>query len=43
MRLYLDTSCVKRPFDDQSQSRIRLETEAIVLILQDTEKNRIQW
>lgn len=34
MRLYLEVSCLNRPFDDQSQARIRLESEAILLILQ---------
>lgn len=33
MNIYLDTSVFKRPFDDQSQPRIRLETEAAVAIL----------
>jgi predicted nucleic acid-binding protein len=28
MRLYLDNCCFNRPFDDQSQPRIRLEAEA---------------
>ena len=28
MKLYLDNGCFNRPFDDQSQLRIRLETEA---------------
>jgi len=28
MRLYLDNCCFNRPFDDQSQLTIRLETEA---------------
>ena len=28
MKLYLDNCCFNRPFDDQSQLRIRLETEA---------------
>lgn len=28
MRVYLDNCCFNRPFDDQSQLRIRLETEA---------------
>ncbi|KAA6182148.1 type II toxin-antitoxin system VapC family toxin [Thiohalocapsa marina] len=27
-RLYLDNCCFNRPFDDQSQLRVRLETEA---------------
>jgi len=33
MRIYLDVCCLCRPFDDQSQDRIRLETEAIVTLL----------
>jgi predicted nucleic acid-binding protein len=33
MRIYLDVSCLNRPFDDQSQPRIRLESEAITMIL----------
>jgi hypothetical protein len=33
MRLYIDLSCFNRPFDDQSQERIRLETEAILSVL----------
>ncbi len=28
MRLYLDNCCFNRPFDDQRQTRIRLEAEA---------------
>ena len=34
MRIYLDVSCLNRPFDDQSQPRIRLESEAVTLILE---------
>jgi hypothetical protein len=33
MKIYLDVCCLCRPFDDQSQDRIRLETEAIVTLL----------
>lgn len=33
MRIYLDICCLKRPFDDQAQSRIHLETEAVLSIL----------
>lgn len=36
-RLYLDLCCLNRPFDDQSQNRIRLESEAVVLILSNIE------
>jgi predicted nucleic acid-binding protein len=32
-RLYLDTCCLNRPFDDQSQERVREETWAILLVL----------
>ncbi|NUN65599.1 type II toxin-antitoxin system VapC family toxin [Pseudanabaena biceps] len=28
-RIYMDVCCLNRPFDDQSQQRIKLETEAI--------------
>ena len=33
MKLYLDTCCYNRPFDDQTQERIHLESEAILTIL----------
>ena len=32
-RVYLDVCALCRPFDDQAQMRIRLETEAVQLIL----------
>lgn len=31
--IYLDVCCLNRPFDDQTQEPIRLEAEAVVLIL----------
>jgi hypothetical protein len=34
VNIYLDVSCLNRPFDDQSQPRIRLEAEAIAVILE---------
>jgi predicted nucleic acid-binding protein len=33
MRIYLDVSCLNRFFDDQEQVRIRLEAEAIAMVL----------
>jgi predicted nucleic acid-binding protein len=36
-RVYLDACCLNRPFDDQRQARIRLESEAVVLILERIE------
>jgi predicted nucleic acid-binding protein len=32
MRVYLDNCCLNRPFDDQSQIRVRLEAEAKLYI-----------
>ena len=32
-KIYLDVCCYNRPFDDWSQSRIRLEAEAILTII----------
>lgn len=34
LKVYLDTSVYNRPFDDQAQTRIRLETEAFLSILE---------
>lgn len=31
--LYLDACCLNRPFDDQTQVRIRLEAEAVLLLI----------
>jgi predicted nucleic acid-binding protein len=33
MRIYMDVCCLNRPFDDQSQDRIRIESEAVLAIL----------
>ena len=43
MRLYMDTCCLKRPYDDQTQSRIRAETEAIQIIRDAIENGRFTW
>jgi predicted nucleic acid-binding protein len=32
-RIYLDSCCLNRPFDDQTQDRIHLESEAILTML----------
>lgn len=39
-RIYLDVCTVCRPYDDQNQIRIRLETEATHLILNHMEQGR---
>ena len=33
MKVYFDVCCLNRPFDDQSQDKIRLEAEAILAII----------
>jgi predicted nucleic acid-binding protein len=40
MKVYLDVSCLNRPFDDQSQPRIRLESEAVSVILEQIDAHR---
>lgn len=42
-RIYLDNSVINRPFDDQSQERIRLETEAVILLLSRLERQEWIW
>jgi predicted nucleic acid-binding protein len=42
MKVYLDVSCLNRPFDDQSQVRIRLEAEAATAILEKCERGEWQ-
>jgi predicted nucleic acid-binding protein len=42
-RIYLDVCCLNRPFDNQNQERIKLETEAILLILKRFEAGQWQW
>lgn len=32
-RVYLDMCCLKRPFDDSSEQRVQLESEAVLAIL----------
>ncbi len=43
--IYLDMCCFNRPYDDQSQARIRLETEAKLLIQENIRqgKCRLAW
>ena len=43
MRIYLDACCLNRPFDDQAQDRVRLEAEAVVLILLRVHAGVLQW
>lgn len=43
MRIYLDVCCLNRPFDDQSQERVRLEAEAVTLIFNGMKQRGWQW
>ena len=43
MKIYLDACCLNRPFDDQRQARVRLEAEAILLILQKLHQREWEW
>lgn len=40
MKIYLDVSCLNRPFDDQEQARIRLEAAAVGMILEKVDEGR---
>jgi hypothetical protein len=42
-KIYLDTCCLNRLFDDQTQERIRLESEAVLAILSQIEKGEWDW
>jgi len=41
MKLYLDSCSLQRPLDDQQQARVRLETEAILALLDKIENKEI--
>ena len=43
MKVYLDNDTLNRPFDDQGQERIRLEAEAVMLILSRLERREWIW
>lgn len=42
MKIYLDNCCFNRPFDDQSQIRIRIETEAKLNIQENIRAGKFQ-
>lgn len=43
MDIYLDVCCLNRPFDDPSQSRVHLESEAVLLIISRFETGDWMW
>lgn len=38
MKIYLDTCCYNRPFDDQEQARVHMEAEAVIAILEGAKR-----
>ena len=40
VRIYLDACCLNRPFDDQSQVRVHLESEAVLAVIERAEDGR---
>lgn len=42
MKIYLDNCCFNRPFDDQSQIRIKIETEAKLNIQENVRSGKLQ-
>lgn len=43
LRIYLNVCSLQRPFDDQRQARIRLEAEAIKVIVARAENGELEW
>jgi predicted nucleic acid-binding protein len=41
IKVYLDTSAFNRPFDDQTQPKIFLESQAVVIVLQMVETRMV--
>lgn len=41
MKIYLDVCCLNRPFDDQMQLRVHLETEAIMAVIERVKRR--EW
>ena len=41
--IYRDVCCLNRPFDDQTQNRIHLEAEAVIIILTKLQDRHWQW
>jgi len=42
IRLYLDLCCLKRPFDDQRQERVRRESELVAEIVERAERGELE-
>ena len=42
-RIYIDTCALNRPTDDQLQTRIQAETQAIFKVLDAAAENVVDW
>ena len=42
-RIYLDTCCICRPYDKQTQSNVKCETAAIMQIISHCRNSELQW
>lgn len=42
-KIYLDVCCLNRPFDDQRQQRIHLESEAVIAVLEQSRAGTLVW
>jgi predicted nucleic acid-binding protein len=38
VKIYMDLCCLNRPFDDQAQARVALESQAVLLILEKVDR-----
>lgn len=43
MKIYLDVCCLNRPYDNQRQEKVRLESEAVLFIMTRFENAQWQW
>lgn len=43
MDIYLDTCSLCRPFDNQNNLRIKIETEAVQFIFEQIKKKKMKW
>ena len=43
MKIYIDVCALNRPLDDQTQPRVRLEAESILLILDRIDASELTW
>ena len=41
--VYMDACCLNRPFDDQTQPRVHLEAEAILIVLERIQNGEWEW